>query len=156
MVASCSRVLPRRPSLANFPASSNTQYVCRRSPRSNPIVICFLFLATALFIRHRAYQHAQSRAACSAFSSNLNGWPAGSRVNVSVSHFAMRYSFPVKDLTLLLGVFQRTNVRFFPFREVMRCRAFTREPNPKGEHPVFYALNDIGCVRLCASEPMSQ
>jgi hypothetical protein len=23
-------------------------------------------------------------------------------------------------------------------------------------HPLFYALNDIGCVTLCASEPMSQ
>ena len=33
---------------AIFPASSNTQYVCRRSPRSNPIVISVLFLAVVL------------------------------------------------------------------------------------------------------------
>ena len=35
--------------------------MCRRSPRSNPIVISVLFLAAALFIRHRVYRYAQWR-----------------------------------------------------------------------------------------------
>src|SRR6476620_5907817 len=61
MVASSSRVLPKVPSLATFPVSSKTQNVCRRSPRSNPIVILFLLLAAVLLIRHRVYRHPQWR-----------------------------------------------------------------------------------------------
>ena len=36
-------------------------------------MICVLFLAAALFIRHGVYRHAQWAAASSAFSSNLDG-----------------------------------------------------------------------------------
>src|SRR6476659_9105312 len=61
MVASSPRVLPKVPSLATFPVSSKTQNVCRRSPRSNPIVILFLLLAAVLLIRHRVYRHPQWR-----------------------------------------------------------------------------------------------